>query len=181
MAGDTTNAHSWDGADVYVGDVGSTGPTDLTTALDAAFDAVGLLDGDEGFTEARDEDRADHYAWGGILIKTTRAHHKRTLRFVALEDNLVTFGLLNPGSTTATTTGVDTRTVKSPVSDPRAFVFELKDGGVVTKRRHVPSGEVSEVGDIVDSEGNVVAYDITVSVYPASDGTLWKDIVNTPA
>lgn len=181
MAGDTTNAHSWDSADVYVGDVGSTGPTNLTTAIDAAFDPVGLVDGDEGFTEGRDEDRADHYAWGGILIKTTRAHHKRTLRFVALEDNAITFGLVNPGSTTTTATGVDTRVVKTPVADPRAFVFELSEGGSVQKRRHVPSAEVTEVGDIVDSEGNLVAYDITLSVYPASDGTLWKDILPTPA
>jgi len=181
MAGDTTNAHSWDNADVYVGDVGSTGPTDLSTALDAAFTAIGLLDGDEGFTEGRDEDRADHYAWGGILIKTTRAHHKRTIRFVALEDNAETFGLLNPGSTTTTLTGTDTRVVKSPVSDPRAWVFQLKEGGSVLKRRHVPSAEVTDVADIVDSEGNVVAYDMTLSVYPASDGTLWTDIVPTPA
>lgn len=181
MSGDTTNAHSWDSADVYVAATGSTGPTDLTTALDAAFDAVGLVDGDEGFTEGREEDRTDHYAWGGILIKTTRAHHKRTVRFVALEDNVVTFGLLNPGSTTATLTGTDTRTVKTPVSDKRSWVFELSESGSVKKRRHIPSAEVTDVADITDSEGNVVAYDMTLSVYPASDGTLWKDIVPTPA
>lgn len=181
MSGSTSNAQSWDGADVFAGPTGTAGPTDLTTALNVAFEAVGLLDGDEGFTEGRDEDRADHYAWGGILVKTTRAHHKRTLRFVALEDNATMFGIVNPGSTTTTTTGTDTRTVKSPVSDPRAWVFQLSDGGTVQKRRHVPSGEVTEVADIVDSEGNLTAYDITISVYPASDGTLWKDIVPTPA
>lgn len=180
MAGATTNAHSWDNADVYVAPTGTTGPTDLTTALNVAFLPVGLLDGDEGFTEGRDEDRADHYAWGGILIKTTRAHHKRTIRFVALEDNTTTFGLLNPGSTTATAASVDTRTVKTPVSDKRAWVFELKESGTVKKRRHVPSAEVVDVADIVNSEGAVVAFDMTLSVYPASDGTLWKDIVVTP-
>jgi hypothetical protein len=180
MAGDTTNTRTWDKADVYVAPTGTTGPTDLTTALNVAFKAVGLLDGDEGFTEGRDQDRADHYAWGGILIKTTKAHHKRTVRFVALEDNLTSSGCSTRLRRPTTAASVDTRTVKTPISNPQAWVFQLQEAGTVKKRRHIPSAEVTDVGDITDSEGNTVAYDITLTVYPAADSTLWKDIVVTP-
>src|SRR5689334_13641230 len=97
MAGDTDNPRVWVNADVYVGDVGSTAPTDIDTAIDADFTALGLLS-EDGMTESREDDKTDHYAWGGILVRTTRSKHKRTIKVIALEDNPVVFDLVNPGS-----------------------------------------------------------------------------------
>jgi hypothetical protein len=177
MAGDIDNPRIWVNADVYVGDVGSTGPTDTTTALDAAFDALGLLS-DDGMTESREQESTDHYAHGGILVRTTRSKHKRTIVVTALEDNPVVFDLVNPGSDAATTTGTTTRTVKVPSDpNPKAFVLELVDGDV-TKRRHIPRGEVVEVGDIAISDNEMTMYELTINIYPASDGTLYFDITD---
>lgn len=177
MSGDVDSPRIWAGADVYVAPVGSTAPTDTTTALDAAFKALGLLS-DDGATEGRSEDTTDHYAWGGILVRTTRAHHKRTMKVTALEDNDIVFKLVNAGSTSATVTGRTTRTVKVPTTDPRAFVFELTDG-TNTWRRHIAKGEVLEVADIAFSESDMTAYELTINVYPAADGTLFTDITDS--
>jgi hypothetical protein len=179
MAGDTDNPRIWLGADVYVGAVGSTAPTDTTTALDAAFKALGLLS-EDGMTEKRDQSSDDYYAWGGVLVRTVRSKFKRTFVVTALEDNATVFALVNPGSTAATATGTTTRTVKNPTVNPQAFVFEMRDGDV-TRRIVVPKGEVTEVGDVKYSDSDITGFELTITVYPASDGTLYKDITDDPA
>ena len=177
MAGDVDNPRIWVNADVYVGPVGSTAPTDTTTALDVAFEALGLLS-DDGMTESREQESTDHYAHGGILVRTTRSKHKRTIVVTALEDNPVVFDLVNPGSSAVTVTGTTTRTVKTPSEpNPKAFVLELVDG-TVTKRRHIARGEVVDVGDISISDNEMTMYELTINIYPASDGTIYTDITD---
>lgn len=179
MAGDTDNPRIWSGADVYVAAVGATAPTNIAGAWDAAWDVLGLLDGDAGMSETREEDVTDHYAWGGVLVRTTRSKHKRTITVTALEDNDVVFALVNPGSTVATTGGVTTRTVYVPDTDPRAFGLELVDG-TVTKRRVIPRGEVVSVGDIAINDSEMAAYELTINIYPDADGLLYYDITDDP-
>lgn len=176
MAGDTANPRIWLGADVYVAPVGSTAPVDVTAAWAAAWVALGLLS-EDGMTESREDDTTDHYAWGGILVRTTRSKHKRTLQVTALEDNKTVWALLNPGSSAATTTGLTTRTVKVPTPDPKAFGFELKDG-TVTKRLIVPRGEVIEVGDASYSDSEMAMRELTINVYPSALGVLYTEITN---
>jgi hypothetical protein len=178
MAGDISNPRIWVNADVYVATVGATAPTNIASAWDAAWDTVGLLT-EDGMTESRNEDVADHYAYGGILIRTTRSKHKRTIKFACLEDNAVVFGLVNPGSTHTSTGGVTTRTVKVPTVNPKAFGLQLLDG-TITKRRVIPKGEVVAVDDITISDADPVTFALTVNIYPASDGTLYYDITDDP-
>lgn len=182
MAGSTDNPRIWLGADAFVAPVGTTAPTDVTTALDAAFKALGLLS-EDGMTESRESDSTDHFAWGGTLVRTTRSKHKRSMTITALEDNSAVFGLVNPGSTRtvsagpAPPAGTSTAVVKTPAKDERAFVLELKDGAI-TKRRAIPRAEVTEIADITLSDSELTAYELTITIYPAADGTLYRDITN---
>jgi len=180
MAGNAKNTALWTGADVYIAPEGTAGPTDVATAWGADWDLVGLLDGDEGFTETRDEETGEHYAWGGLLIKKTKSQHKRTFKFVALEDNAVTFGLVNPGSTRTAENGVITSSVVVPVAGHRfAIGFELRDGSKV-KRRYGISAEVEEVGDITENETDPVVFEITVVLFPDEDGVLYHTVETDP-
>lgn len=178
MAGDTDNPRLWEGADLYVAPVGSTAPTDIAGALDEAWLAAGLLS-EDGASESRDQDSTDHYAWGGKLVRTTKSKHKRTIKVTCLEDNLTVFGLVNPGSTATTTGGVTTRKIKIPKTDPRGFLLELRDGEI-TKRRILPKGEVSEVGEVTLSDSALQAFELTITIYPAADDTLYIDITDDP-
>jgi hypothetical protein len=144
----------------------------------ADWKAVGLLS-EDGASEARDEDTSDFYAWGGKLIRTQRSKHKRSISVTCLEDNLVVFGLVNPGSTVTTTAGVNTRTIKIPKSEKRSFTLELTDGDV-TKRRHIPTGEITEVGEVTLSESDLQAFELTITLYPSADDVLYVDYDNDP-
>jgi hypothetical protein len=179
MAGNAKETALWGGADVYIGPVGTAGPTDLTTPWADAWDLVGLLDGEEGFTEGREEESAEHYAWGGVLFRRTRSKHKRTFQFVALEDNATVFALVNPGSTRTTAGGVRTGVIKVPTSARFAVGFELRDG-TRTKRRYAAEAEVQEVAEIKESETDPTVYDLTVVLFPEADGTLYRTVETDP-
>jgi len=178
MAGDATNVDLWQDADVYVADLESTAPTDVVTALDAAFDLVGLLDGDEGFTETREEESEERYAWGSLLVKKTRGKHKRTIKFVALEDNDTTFAIANPGSTRSGTSGigtVQTSEVSVPSYVEKMVVLETREGEKL-RRRIVERCDIEMTGEVKDSESAVTVYEFTITVLPDDNGVLYTDL-----
>ncbi|AUG87277.1 major tail protein [Streptomyces phage Rowa] len=178
MSGNVNNPRLWEGADLWTAPVATALPASLDDAMTSAptWKAVGLLS-EDGASESRDEDSTDFYAWGGKLIRTKRSKHKRTITVTCLEDNLVVFGLVNPGSTVTTAGGTNTRTVKIPKSDKRSFVLELHDGDI-TRRRHIPQGEVTAVGEVTLSEADLQAFELTITIYPTSDDVLYVDYDN---
>lgn len=178
MSGDTANPRVWVDATVSVGPVGTTAPTDIATPLNAAFDDIGLLS-EDGMTESQDQEVTKHYAWGGILVRTTRSKHNRQIKVTALEDNALVFGLVNPGSTVATATGITTRTVHVPGPNKKAWVIETVDGDF-TRRRCIPTGEVIEVGEIKSSDSEMSMVELTIDIYPDSDGVLYLDVTDDP-
>lgn len=178
--GNVDETELWTGADIFYAPVGTAGPTDLTTEWAVAWLPLGLLDGDDGISESRDATTSENYAWGGILYRRTVSKQKRQFVFTALEDNDNVYLLANPGSTSSTLTGVRTRISKVPVSGSRfALGFELRDGANI-KRRIVPTCEVDSVDDIKESETDPTVFKITVTVYPAADGTLYTTLETDP-
>lgn len=178
MAGDATNAALWQNADVYVAASGTTGPANVSSAWGGSWTAIGLLDGEAGFAMNSEEESNEIYAWGGLLVKKTKSKHKRTIKFVALEDNAATYGLVNPGSTRTTAGGLTTSTVKVPSLTEFAIGFETKDGTKV-KRRSVKRAVVEEIGEVLESESGLTVYEITVTIYPETDGTLFTELSGT--
>lgn len=182
MAGDTANPRIWVNADVYDAPVGTTAPVDVTTAWAAAWKPLGLLS-EDGMTESREDEVTDHYAYGGILVRTTKSKHKRSIVVTALEDNPVVWGLVNPGSTATTSAGptppagVTTRIIKVPTPNPRAFGLHLVDGTVI-KRRVIPRGEVIAVGETSITDNEMAMYELTINIYPDATGVLYRDITN---
>lgn len=175
---DVANVRIWEGADAYVADVGTIAPTGVSGSWPSGWEPLGLLS-EDGATEAREQDVQDHYAWGGILVRTTRSKHKRSMKITCLEDTPAVFGLVNPGSTASSALGITTRTVKVPVSDRRAFGLEVRDGNI-TKRRIIPQGEVVDVAEVAFADSQMTGYELTINIYPDADGVLYTDITDDP-
>lgn len=167
MAGDPLNASLWTDADVYVStNLSATLPADANTPFGVDWDMVGLLDGDEGFPESRDEDTDDKFAWGGILVKTSRNHFKLTKSFTALEDNDTTYSLLWPGS--SPTQIVVPRPAKVLVA------FETREGDKVRRLSTANYAEVSLDGDHGENETDLEAMTFTATIYPTGAGVLFN-------
>lgn len=177
--GTTANPRIWVDSTVYAGAIGTTAPTDTTTALNVAFKDLGFVT-EDGFTEQREQDTKDHYATGGVLIRTTRSKHKRSFKVTTLESNENAFPLINPGSTQSTTTGLTTRAIYVPEPLEKAFVLSQMDGSY-KRRLHIARGEVVEVAEIKAGDEDMVMFELTINVYPSSAGLLYTEITTDPA
>ncbi|MEV7867484.1 Ig-like domain-containing protein [Streptomyces sp. NPDC088124] len=166
MAGDPTKANLWTDADVYVSfNLAAALPTDVNTPFGPDWQLVGLLDGDEGFPEGREEDTDDKFAWGGILVKTSRNHFKLTKSFTALEDNATVRRLVWPGST-------DTE-IRVPKPENVLIGFETREG---QKKRRLISAQYAECnldGDRGENETDLESATIAATIFPTSDGVLF--------
>lgn len=167
MSGDPTKANLWTDADVYVSfDLSAALPADANTPFGGAWSLVGLLDGDDGFPETRDEDTDDKFAWGGILVKTSRQHFKLTKAFTCLEDNATTRQLVWPGST-------DTQIVV-PRPAKVLVAFETREGDKVRRLITADHGECSLDGDHGENETDLESATIITTVFPTGDGVLFN-------
>lgn len=180
MAGNAENVSLWRDADVYIAPVGTTAPDDVTDAWAVDWDAVGLLNGDDGFSQNRDEQSSEHYAWGGKLVKSVRSNHKRTFTFVCMEDNETVFALVNPGSSRSTTLGVTTASISIPEYSEFAVGMEVREGDKIM-RRICARASVEEIGEIKESEKDPTVFEVTVVVYPDSNGVLFTEISGSAA
>lgn len=179
MSGDIANPRVWQGADFYVAPLGTTPPNDVTTPWAAPWRNIGLL-ADDGATESRSQDSTDHFGWGGLYIRTTHTKFKRTLKVTALEDNAVVWALVNPGSTADTDeTGLTTRTYNVPTVAPMAFGMETRDGDI-TRRKIIPSGEVSTEGDVTISSSEMAQFVLTITVAANGAGEYGYDLTDDP-
>ncbi len=168
MAGDTTKARLWANADIWIADsLATANPVDANTAFGAGWTLAGLLDGDDGMPESRDEDVNDYFAWGGILVRTARNHFKLTKSFTALEDNPTTRALLWPGSTSSQ--------IVVPVPVPRKIAFETRDtsAGVILRRITRNYSIIALDGDRDENETDLTKAKFAAVIYPDASGVLF--------
>lgn len=163
MSGDPTNARLWTDADVYIAtSLATANPASINAAFGAGWDLVGLLDGDDGFTEAREEDVNDHFAWGGILVRTGRSHFKLTKTFTALEDNDVTFDLRWPGSTRG-------GSIVVPTPAQVKIAFETREGDVAHRLISANYAEITLDGDVTENEPDLAKLQFVATIFPTGD------------
>jgi len=178
MAGSTANVRVWQTAEVFAAPVGTAPPTDVATPLVAAWKDLGVLH-EDGLNFSQDRNMTEHFGYGIGLIRITNNQHTRKFTLSALEDNPTVFDLRNPGSTAVTAAGVTTRTLKTPKTNPRAFILQNKDGGI-TRRIVIPNGEVVEIGDSPIKEDEMAVTEMTLVAYAASDTSWGFEITSDP-
>ncbi|MFV0318330.1 MAG: hypothetical protein ACK5O2_15390 [Microthrixaceae bacterium] len=166
MLGDPGNVRIWQDADVFVAfDTAAPTPANESTAFSSAWHMVGLLNGDDGFSSTRESEQTDHYAWGGILVRTARRRHKFGRTFTALETNEVTNRLVYPGSTGST--------VSVPVVERVKVAFETRDGDTVRRLISAGEAEIVPAGDINENETDLAAIEFEVTLFPTESGEIW--------
>jgi hypothetical protein len=168
MALDNTLIRAYQNGEVSVGAYGATPtlPTDATTTLDAGlYTGTGLLTSD-GITESTSQDYNDIFAWqGNALVASLPGDYTQTFQFAAMQTSVVNVGLQFPGSTITQTAYGLSIAQKAPVRDTRTWVIHGIDGTRI-QRIVVPSGQISERGDVVWSSQDVTVYEWTVKLFP---------------
>ena len=152
------------GGAIFYAPVGSTLPTDATTALDAAFTGVGYIS-EDGFTNSITIESETIKDWGGENVLVVQTSKEETYQFTMLE-------ALNPdvlkvvyGDDNVTGTLANGITVRSNAADLEAHAWVIDtietDGAVV--RHVIPNASVSEIGDVQYVGNAPVSYEITLT------------------
>lgn len=166
MPADPSLAMLWQDADVYVTfDLAAAVPATEATVFAAGWNLVGLLNGDDGFVTSRSESVNDIFAWGGILVRTTRKQFKLTKSFTALESNETTNRLCWPSSAA----GV----ISIPKVEHVKIAFETRDGDAIRRVISSNYAEVTVDGDIVEKETDIASVKFIATIYPNAAGELF--------
>lgn len=168
MALDATLIRAYQNGEVSVSAANATPtlPTDATTTLSVLdFTGTGLLT-DDGITESNSIDYTDVFAWqGNALVASLPGEAVVSFKFAAMQQSLVNLGLMFPGSTITQTAYGASLVQKAPTRDLRTWVLHGIDGSRL-QRIVVPSGMITERGDVVWSSQDVTVYEWTVKCFP---------------
>lgn len=159
------------GGVAYVAPLGSTLPTDATTALDAAFVELGYLS-EDGITNSTDISSNTIKEMGGKSVLTTQESKDDGFSFTLIEalnmDVLKTiYGSTNVTGTVSTGAAVS---ATSEELDDCAWVFEILMRGDVLKRIVIPIARISDLGDISYTGSDAIGYEVTLAVSANSSG-----------
>ena len=162
---------------IFIAPVGTSLPTDSTTALATAFVELGYAS-DAGVVNSESRETETIKAWGGDTVLKPFTGKEDTFQFTLIEALNVNALKLVYGDSNVTGDLTNGITIKSAAEDLdyHSFVIEMVLNGAI-KRIVIPSAKVTEVGDITYADGEAIGYDTTLSAVPdAAGGTHYEYI-----
>lgn len=169
------------GGAIYRAPLGSTLPTDATSALDAAFVNIGYVS-DAGLVNSNSPTSENIKAWGGDIVLTTLTEKPDTFKFTLLEAMSVealkaVYGDANVSGDLSTGLTIHANSTQQPDC---AWVIDMVFKNNTIKRIVIPAAGVSGVGDVTYADGSAVGYETTISAVPDGNGdTHFEYIVTT--
>lgn len=155
---------------IYSAPLGTTLPTDATTALAEAFVSLGYVS-DEGVTRSIERTVENIQAWGGDTVLTTQTEYTETFELQLIETldaatRKEVFGQSNVTGTLAT--GMTTISNSSELPE-RVFVIEMVQKDAMS-RIVIPQGKISELGEVSYVDNDAIRYPITITAFPDTNG-----------
>lgn len=189
MALNATEVRIGVSGNLYRAPVGTAMPTDVTTALAAAYKELGYTE--TGPSMAVDVNKEQFTPWQtqmpvreqvtSQMISSTFSLWQRnadTLK-LAWGGGTVTETPVVPATTPATTTRVFTPPTTATVNEG-AFIFEIADG-LIKDRICVPRASVSLSGDVAFAKDEVTAFEVELTFLQPASGPSWYLLTNDTA
>lgn len=176
----TTGKPNISGA-VYVAPIGTTLPTDATTALDNAFVCLGYVS-EDGLENNNDMDVSAIKAWGGMIVyrSLNELDDNFVLTLIESENTDVLKAVYGSNNVTVDASGNITVAVKADDPEENVWVFELALRNSRAKRIVIADGAITAREAITYNDSDAVGYGITVSAYPDANGETHKEYLEKP-
>lgn len=156
--------------------VGTTAPTDASTALSAAFVNLGFID-DAGLTVKQGSKIVEIRDWNGDLVAALDDEVTAQITFTMMQTGVATqseiYGASNVVADTVDTSKLKSVAFTGDTLPHRFYSFELKNIKGL-QRLIVEDGQITEVGDLKFVKKDVVKYPVTVTCYRAASGKFFQ-------
>ena len=171
MSNKVTASNPKVGGAVYIAPVGTALPTSADAALNAAFKSLGYIS-EDGLSNTNAPESENIKAWGGDIVLTIQESRDDTFTFKLIEALNADVLKAVYGSENVTVGNDDEITVSASnkAIEAASWVIDmiLKDN--TPKRIVIPSGTLSDVGDIVYKTNEAVGYDVTITAAVDASG-----------
>ena len=172
----TTGKPNISGA-IYTAAIGTTLPTDATTALDTTkFVCLGYVS-EDGLSNNNELSVESIKAWGGNIVyrSLTEMNDEFSLSLIETENVDVLKTVYGESHVTVDADGNASVDVVGEDPIERVWVFELALRGGKAKRIVVPDGAITSRSEISYNDSDAVAYGITISAYPDENASTHKE------
>ena len=159
------------GGAVYRAAAGTTLPADATTALGAAFKALGYCS-DDGLVNSNSPSTKDIKAWGGDTVLNIQEEKPDTFKCTLIESLNVEVLKAIYGEDNVTgdlTNGLEIA-ANSEEQDEAVWAVDMVMNSDTVKRVVIPHGKISEIGDISYTDSDAIGYEVTIKALPDTDG-----------
>lgn len=156
---------------IWAAPVGTTLPTDTSTALGADFKCLGYCS-EDGLSNGTELDTTEIKAWGGDTVLTIQTSKNDTFSFTLIEvlnEDVVKFVYGSDNVSGDLTTGL-TIEVNNKEVEEKVVVIDMLLRNNTAKRIVIPDCKISDLGDITYADGDVVGYETTLTCMPDSNG-----------
>lgn len=156
---------------IYRAPLGTSLPTDATTALNAAFKSVGYISSD-GVTNANGLTVNNIKAWGGDIVYSSETEVTDDFKFMMIETAEIEAAKVAYGNENVSGTLAAGMTIKanSKEKEYASWVIEMILRGSILKRIVIPSAKVTGKDDISYKDDDVTGYGVTLTPQPDEAG-----------